>query len=92
MRQPYRGKNPAGDPYVFPCHQEESDAHQERDAGDDRHLRGHLHPFLFHKALQVVFIQLRALEPGVQPLGAAGKAIGRHQQEGGRGKDGFLTF
>ena len=78
VRQPYHGQDPTGNPYVFPRHQEESAAHKECYAADDRHLRGHLHSFLFYEALQVIFIQLRALEPGIQPIGAAGKAIGCH--------------
>ena len=62
-------------------HHDEADRHQQRDGYHDADLRLFCHSLALEKALEIVFIQLRAGEPLMQPFRTARKGVGREQQK-----------
>ena len=82
MEHPHAGQNPAGEIQPLEEHQGKAEGHQQGDGGHHPPFGAHGHGPVGDVALQVVLVELGVDKPGVQPLGAFGKAEGRQQQKG----------
>ena len=84
--RPDNGHNGAARGHLV--HQDEPGEHDGRYRADEERLGLAGHAAAAEIAADVLFINGRVGEPGVQPLGAVGKAEGREQIERHRGQNG----
>ena len=73
MCKPDDSKDHAGNPDAFSGHHEKSESHKQRNGADDRDLSRAQHAAIFHKGVQMLFIQTCFQEPIVQLLRAVGE-------------------
>lgn len=87
MCKPDDRKDRAGNPDAIPCHHEKSESHQQRHGAYDRDLGRPQHAAIFHKGVQMLFIQTCFQEPIVQLLRTVGEEEDSQKIEWRRGQD-----